>query len=128
MSLWAVNKLRIRGSVGSRVRRRRRLTGKRKTRRAQGINSASSQVRVTPQLIVLVCCSQVSSSNHQQLGIAVVTDRPPSLSSIHQLWCAAQQTIFIFPPHKGKHQTSKQNVTVIVKSGCLKPFKHFKTL
>ena len=57
--------------------------GKNKRRRARGINSGSSQFRVTPQLIVQVRRSQVSSSNRRPLGITAVTQqlRPPSLSS-----------------------------------------------
>lgn len=48
-----------------------------------GINSGSSQFRVTPQLIVQVRWSQVSSSNRRPLGSTAVTvqHRPPSLST-----------------------------------------------
>ena len=61
--------------------------GKSERRRAWGINSGSSQFRVTPQLIVQVRWSQVSSSNRRPLGISADTEqlRPPSLSSVsHQ--------------------------------------------
>lgn len=70
--------------------RERRVMGKNKRRRARGINSGSSQFRVTPQLIVQVRWSQVSSSNRRPLGITAVTQqlRPPSLylsSVLHHL-------------------------------------------
>ena len=96
------------------ARQERRLMGKRKRRRVLGMNSGSSQFRVTPQLIVQVLGSQVSSSNRQPLGIAAPTERirPPSLSPVcHQpVTALTVRTLFIPPLMK---DSSRQNVTVL---------------
>lgn len=109
--MWRENKL---GDQRERrcVKRERRLMGKSKRRRARGINSGSSQFRVTPQLIVQVRWSQVSSSNRRPLGITAVTEqlRPPSLSSIFHRPASSLSKQSSFS-HRRIHQ-SKKNVTL----------------
>lgn len=99
--------------------------GKRKRRRARGINSGSSQFRVTPQLIVQVRWSQVSSSNHQPLGITAVTERirPPSLSSVFHPPASALGKQYSFL-HR-RRNSSRQNVTLLVESECFEAFQTF---
>lgn len=77
-----------------------------KTREAEHggkINSGSSQFRVTPQLIVQVRWSQVSSSNRRPLGSTAVTvqHRPPSLSTTSRFHTPKEKKEII----KGKRDT-----------------------
>lgn len=96
-----------------------------KRRRAQGINSGSSQFRVTPQLIVQVRWSQVSPSNRRPLGINAVTEelRPPSLSSVFQQSGSAlsKQSEASFS-HSSLKNSLRLNVTLLIQWLCLKRF------
>lgn len=108
------------------MKRERRWMGNNKRRRARGINSGSSQFRVTPQLIVQVRWSQVSSLNRRPLGITAVTEqlRPRASPVFHQPASAlSKHTIFILP----QNNSSRQNVTLLIDSVCLKLYKHFTT-
>lgn len=99
------------------MKRERRRMGKNKRRRARGINSGSSQFRVTPQLIVQVRWSQVSSSNRRPLGISAVTEqlRPPSLSSVfHQPGLARSKQSDASFSHNSLKYSSRQNVTLLI--------------
>lgn len=118
--LWGENKLGDQREQRC-MKPERRLMGKNKRRRAWGINSDSSQFRVTPQLIVQVRWSQVSSSNRRPLGITAVTEqlRPPSFSSVfhqpvpapskHNLHSPTEEFII-----KAKRDTAARRVNVCV--------------
>lgn len=99
------------------MKRERRRMGKNKRRRVWGINSGSSQFRVTPQLIVQVRWSQVSSSNCRPLGISAVTEqlRPPSLSSVfHQPGSVLSKQSDASFSHSSLKNSSRQNVTLLI--------------
>lgn len=90
--------------------------GKNKRRRVWGINSSSSQFRVTPQLIVQVHWSQVSSSNRRPLGITAVTEqhRPPSFSSVFSQLLRSLNNL-CFPTEefiKAKHDSAAHRANV----------------